>query len=495
VTIVELSRRKFIHWAASTSTFALAGPGMRTTSFLVDADDRGFRAKLMPGRDQIWAWQVWMNELGPKFTGNRAHRAYVDFLDEQLQATGLETVRDQVKFPRWEARRWELSATPASGTPVQIPVTSFFPYSGQTSAVGVTGELIYAENYSTRGLSQNVQGKIVLVDCRVLPHPFQEWYSVWGTYPQDTIFPSTLSRMTQISVSSLSDFQKAGALGVVLAWTDVSDANAAGQYTPFTKPLQNIPGLRVGREAGAKLRSLASSGAKATMILEADITPDSPTDHLLATLPGMSSDEILVVNTHTDGPNAMEENGGIGILALANYFARIPKNQRKRTIVFIMATGHFALAYVPSIAGVIAKHPDLIQKAVGALTIEHLGAMEWLDDAAFNYGPTGQHELSLAIAPLKSVAQIMLDCLQESGDTRTAVINPVKGGLVGEGAGLSRAGVPTVGYIPIPNYILAAEPDGCISKLSPDLMAAQIKVFAKVIHQMDGMTAAQLKGL
>jgi hypothetical protein len=490
---MELSRRKFMRWAATTSALVLAANGKERAPFQDDAAVHGFQPDLMPSRDQIWAWQVWMNKLGPKFTGNQAHRTYVDFLDEQLKATGLETVRDQVTFPRWEAHRWELIATPASETPFNIPVTSYFPYSGQTPAMGVTGELIYAENYSPGGLSQNVRGKIVLVDCRVLPHPLQEWYRVWGTYPQGTLFPSTLSRMTRTSVSSLSDFQKAGALGVILAWVDVSDANAAGQYTPFTQPLQNVPGLWVGREAGAKLRSLAGSGAKATMVLEANITPDSPTDHLLATLPGTSSDEILIVNTHTDGPNATEENGGIGILALAKYFSRIPKRERKRTIVFIMATGHFCLAYVPSIAGVIAKHPDLIQKAVGALTVEHLGAMEWVDDAAFNYEPTREHELSLAITPLKTIAQVMLDCLQGSGDTRTVVINPAKGRFVGEGAGLSRSGVPTVGYIPIPN-ILAAAPDGCISKLSPDLMGAQIEVFAKVIHKMDGMSATQLKG-
>src|SRR5262249_23152367 len=133
--------------------------------------------------------------------------------------------------------------------------------------------------------------------------------------------------------------QKAGALGVILAWTDISDANAADQYTPFSRPPQGIPGLYVGHETGAKLKAL--SGAKATVVLEADIHPDTPTDTLIATLPGTSADEVIIVNTHTDGPNATEENGGIGILALAKYFAKIPKSERKRTIVFPLTTGHF----------------------------------------------------------------------------------------------------------------------------------------------------------
>lgn len=65
--------------------------------------------------------------------------------------------------------------------------------------------------------------------------------------------------------------------------------------------------------------------------------------------------------------------------------------------------------------------------------------------------------------------------------------------LVGEGGSLSRAGVPTIGYIPQPNYLLAGPANGCIEKLSPELLHSQIQVFAKVIHTIDGMTAAALK--
>jgi hypothetical protein len=53
--------------------------------------------------------------------------------------------------------------------------------------------------------------------------------------------------------------------------------------------------------------------------------------------------------------------------------------------------------------------------------------------------------------------------------------------------------VPTIGYIPLPEYLLAAPTNGCIDKLSPTLMHSQIEVFAKVIHKMDTMSAAQLR--
>jgi|SRR5207253_435719 len=55
------------------------------------------------------------------------------------------------------------------------------------------------------------------------------------------------------------------------------------------------------------------------------------------------------------------------------------------------------------------------------------------------------------------------------------------------------AGVPTIGYIPQPNYLLAGPDDGCIEKSSADLMHSQIQVFAKLVHTIDAMSAGQLR--
>jgi hypothetical protein len=338
----------------------------------------------------------------------------------------------------------------------------------------------------------NLQGKIALLDCPISPRPWGQWYEVYGINPPDKKLPSEV-HPARSSVSDLTPFQKAGAVGVVLVWTNVSDANAKDQYAPFSRPLQHIPGLWVGHETGAKLRALAAAGAKATVTLEAELIPETSTDTLIATLPGMSSDEIITVNTHTDGPNATEENGGVGIVALAKYFSKIPKAERKRTMVFILTTGHFAGPYVPSIRGVIEQHPELVKKAVAAVTIEHLGCREWVDDASLKYKATGEDEWSIAISPHKTPASIMLEALKGSNVHNIAVANPVKGGFLGEGSGLSRAGVPTIGYMPMPSYLLAGPQDGCIDKLSAPLMHSQIEVFAKVLHKIHDTSAADLK--
>src|SRR5581483_10513112 len=201
----------------------------------------------------------------------------------------------------------------------------------------------------------------------------------------------------------------------------------------------------------------------------------------------------IILNTHTDGPNATEENGALGILALMRYFSKIPRAERRRTIVCPLTTGHFAGPWVPSIRGFIQKNPDTIKKAVAAITVEHLGCLEWMDDASMRYRATGHEEWAVAITPSKPMADAMSAALDGTAAKRTALVNPVKGGFLGEGSALSRAGVPTIGFIPQPNYLLAGPADGCLDKLSPTLMHAQIAMFAKTVHALDAMSAAQLK--
>jgi len=69
-----------------------------------------------------------------------------------------------------------------------------------------------------------------------------------------------------------------------------------------------------------------------------------------------------------------------------------------------------------------------------------------------------------------------------------------KFGLALNVIGAALVGIPVIGYIPQPNYLLAGPADGCIEKLSPELLHSQIQVFAKLLHAIDTMTAAQLKG-
>src|ERR1700677_1078972 len=470
---MTFSRRSFMKWAASVSTLAVASPHATNLVPLFSGDDGpAFRTDLLPPQKEVWDNLAWMAALGPKLTGNKAHNSYIDFLQSNMEKVGLEVTRDRYTLPMWEAKRWEIAVQTATGDTFKPKVTSYYPYSGQTPPEGVTGELEYVGSDPTFFDLQKLKGKVALVDFARASREWDMMYGQWGVYPVDAQFPDVRRPTRQYSVG-LSQFLEAGAVAVILVWTDVSDANAEEQYTPFSRPPQGIPGLYVGRETGVKLSALASAGAKATVVLEATVSPDTPTDTLIATLRGNSSDEALVVNTHTDGPNATEENGGIALLALAKYFTRIPKSERRRDIVFPMTSGHFAHPWVPDIKGAVEKHPDLIQRTVAAVTVEHLACREWMDDATLtHYRPTGENEWNVTITKHKAMADLAMEALQGSSAVRrTGVVNPLHdNGWFGVGTPFGMAGIPTIQYIPQPNYLLVGAANGCIDKLSSDLM-------------------------
>lgn len=493
------NRREFIEWSSASALGAIASGAFDAWPLTSEAVD-AFNQELLPSIDDIWGWLVSMNDLGPRYTGSDAHRKFVDFLASGLQSAGLHVTRDGYKLPRWEARKWGIKATSDGGRSVDVPVTFYYPYSGQTGKDGVSGELVYAGTVPSDGsrapdVSGDLNGKIVFIDYPIVPRHYEEWFTPWGFHTPDTTLGPVVSSIIAVAAPSLAGFKKAGAAGVILGFTNISDAHADDQYLPFGRALQEIPTLWVGRDAGARLRTLAASRARVTLTLEAEVFPDTPTDTVIATLPGTSADEVIIVNTHTDGPNAIEENGGVGMLALAKYFAKMPQSSRRRTLVFLFATGHFAGAYVPAIRGFIEKHPDIVSKTVGAVTVEHLGCREWLDDPSMRYVATGRDELTNAITDAEPVARLMLDSLAGTSDRRVAVVKPTpKGRWMGEGGALSRAGIPTLGFIPAPTYLCMASADGCISKLSRTLMYGQIQAIAKMLHKMDGMSAAELKG-
>ena len=83
---------------------------------------------------------------GDRFTGTEAHRRHVEYLANGLRALGLEVQRDTGAITRWLATRWAAKLTSPAGATVDIPATSYYPYSGATGPEGVTGALVQIPN-------------------------------------------------------------------------------------------------------------------------------------------------------------------------------------------------------------------------------------------------------------------------------------------------------------------------------------------------------------
>jgi hypothetical protein len=77
-------------------------------------------------------------------------------------------------------------------------------------------------------------------------------------------------------------------------------------------------------------------------------------------------------------------------------------------------------------------------------------------------------------------------------DDRAAVLSG--GVFFGEGRGFHAIGVPTIGYLPAPQYLCAMATDGEISKLDSKHFHDQVVVTVKCLLAMQQATGDQLKG-
>jgi hypothetical protein len=221
---------------------------------------------------------------------------------------------------------------------------------------------------------------------------------------------------------------------------------------------------------------------------------------------GKSNDEFLICNTHSDGPNIAEENGGIGVFNVAQYFARVPLHERPKSMVFMASTGHFGHGFLGSGRDWITQHPQIVNQTVACMTIEHFGCNEWEDlrrGSTLFFAPTGKlvQTLVLVTDPTfeeptpgsadPTLLKIFNDAIA-GADDRAAVLSG--GVFFGEGRGFHAFGVPTIGYLPAPQYLCAMATDGEISKLDSKHFHDQVVVTVKCLLAMQQATADQLKG-
>jgi hypothetical protein len=200
---------------------------------------------------------------------------------------------------------------------------------------------------------------------------------------------------------------------------------------------------------------LQSVSGKATLTMRCDakLTPNARADSLAATLKG-KIDEVIFLTTHTDGPNEVNDNGALGLLALATYWSRMPADSRQRTLFVSLPTGHYAGGAIADketgtgqragTSGIIAKRPELIARTVAHIQLEQMGAMEWVDRDG-KYAPTGNVARQRWIpTPASASASIrMFLAATESEDARSANSQLVESGSApGEGGSLRTRNIP-----------------------------------------------------
>jgi hypothetical protein len=460
-------RRGLATAAGGTAVGLLAGrPSPAAASWparsLTDADARRVDPMQFMSVAQLREWQAALDDIGLRATGSAVHAKYADGLAERLQRIGVSHVRTEgVPLKRWQPSRWSLDVVGGAGAG-PVPVAAYVPYSGQTPAGGVTAPLALAPAPGTIGL--------LSIPSEPLPYAAfdaLDWgapaepRSAPGHAPADLYIRSWLSQ--GLVEDALQRFQGTGVAGLIMI-LDLPAEAAQGMYMPYHGVLYDMPALFVDRDVGARLQQVAAGGGGVRLVLEANVQQVT-TPNVYGVIPG-SSEELVILESHHDGTNGVEENGCEAILAMSQYLARLPRCSLPRTVLVLLSTGHFAGNALGTETFIDVHRDDLIRRTAAALTVEHFGALAWLPGANGKFELNGEYELGGCFAaPFDAVIDPARAALQQARVTEDRVMRPFgtdtrsPDGLVwpGDGEGFwTMAGLPSTNFITGPTYLLNA---------------------------------------
>lgn len=428
-----------------------------------------------------------MNSFGSRTTGSVGHQKFIKWIKEQLGSMGFEIHSDTYTFDRWEEKKKALFINKK-----EIHVSSAYPYSGETDEKGVTGELIYVKN----GNYNKAKGKIAVIKInRIKKLPIGLIMNKRESFPSNLKLVAGDGDLVLTSVLKNPKLKKAkekGVKGVILVWNGVLDKKVEEQYLPFTEEYMGIPAIWVNETEGRKVIAAAKRQEQATIILEAEKEDNALTESFYVTVEGKNKEESIIINSHTDGINVVEENGAIGMLSMIRY---LQNSHPERTMIFAFITGHFRLPVFKGTSQAssiwLSSHFELWngennnKKAVAGITVEHLGSMEWKVNAEGEYKATGNIQTEYTYTGNKEMESIWKKAIEGRSLLRTITLRGHNKFQFGESQPLFEAGIPVIGLIQMPDYLMVNSKDREIDKFNVSLMREQVESLLEAIIIVD----------
>ena len=290
-----------------------------------------------------------------RFPGTTADKEGMAYMTTGFESLGLKVEHFPYILPSdWRPTDWAVSYKTANGSTIQL--TTAFPVSG-TKATGpqaITAEAIWVGiGAGADFIGRDVKGKAVII------------YS--------TFVPGGRSHSASDRAGLFNSNARAVQLGAAIV-VNVMGVPGNGEFQP-EGGLRQIPQFTLSMDEGFALRDRLDKGEKVQLSVRLEVPElrNVATEYTIATLPGVS-DEQIVVMTHTDGyfQAAMDNAAGMAsALEIARFYAQKPLQERPRTMKFIQFTDHHhgEVARGRKDVGIDATYPW--DKVAVKLTMEH----------------------------------------------------------------------------------------------------------------------------
>jgi hypothetical protein len=398
-----------------------------------------------------------------RITGTEADAENAQWMLAKFRQIGLSDVREQTLDlpPQWMPQSWSVVASSGGKT---LNVETAQP---TYLAVGTTGEGLDLEavwvgmgSDADIALSRDVKGKAAF------------FYST-----------DTSSRHQPISDNAIKRLGDRGAAAIFVVLGIAG--NERTQFYPVNSP---VPTFSVGQRDGLALRDLIATSAQPVHVkvrLDVQRVQDLKSAMIWGTLPG-ATDESVVVVAHRDGwfEGANDNAAGVAtMVGLAEFFAKMPKEQRKRTIYFVGTNGHHDNG--AESGAWFASHPEFFQKTAVLLNAEHTGAVATVGGSTRLTNVMGA---STWYATGPKLGEILNNALDAFGVATYPESSATPAGEIGRYYQLA----PSI-QVMSTGYVWHSDQETA-ETISANGLAAVTRAYAKVIVDSNNVPLAELRG-
>src|SRR4051794_28501303 len=476
----------------------------------------------LPDAAGLRAMNAFLGPLGARPTGSPQQAAYIDWIRRQVRAIpGVKLTDQDFAVDRWTAQATKLRLR-VDGRPSLLGVADAIPYTPDTGAKGVAGPaaLIPDDQAIT---AANARGRIVVrpapagagpVYDFLLPVVSWEAYDPNNTFdPRGNFYGDFINYNAR--VKDLRDAAAAGAKGLLFV-KDLPRSQLVGHYEPYEGSKWKVPGMFLGADEGKAITDALAAGHRTSIrLIERASYKTVKTPSLEAVLPGQGP-QRLVIDSHTDGTNAVEDNGPVAMVAMLRYFASLPIACRPRTLQFAFSTAHFYQRVArPDVrhggAGQLAEQldRDYDKGTVSAVVVlEHLGARDYEmvprkdGGRGSQLADTGQRAIQfIGVTPSPSLVSAVDGVVRSYDLQRTILLQgadapgttvPQHCSFGGEGTPYNIHLLPTIGVIAAPQFLYnpAVELEG----IDFDVMHSEVLGFTELLNRMQTMSQAEIAG-